>query len=132
MGKDELGPTVTGEVFVDGAPAARPCIVVVDNERAARRKQRNDALKSAEDRFVPVAVDVREPDRSGRVEHLLEGALDKLNIVDLRGNAESPEIPIDGRLEIIYIAVVFAAARWLRGALHDFRISQLNIVTVCL
>src|SRR5262245_12035923 len=51
---------LVGEVLVYRSPAARPCVVVVDDEHAAAHEPRLDARQAAGHRLIPVTVDVRE------------------------------------------------------------------------
>ena len=128
----EREAVVRGEVLVDGAPAARPLVVVVEHDPPARHEPRRDPLQARHRRLVPVAVEVGE--RDGAVEHdrVLEEALDQLDVALRHRDAEPGERRGDLALEVVAVAVVGLAAHAARVAGGDRRVALVDVVAVLL
>src|SRR4249920_1637789 len=56
----EAEAAASGEVLVDGGPAARPSVVVVDHEASADGQQGRDPREAGHRRLVPVTIEVSQ------------------------------------------------------------------------
>ena len=82
---------VSGEELVGCAPGTAVGVVIVDHDQGPWREMRVDALETQSDRVVPIAVDVREGDRFGGLQCVLEETAMELHALAIDRDPERAE-----------------------------------------